>query len=142
MTDATDRAAAAVLERHGLSVVRAASMTDVELLELRGVGGRMLERIRALAPDDESVVAAVRRDLAAIASRDHELARSALAVSALALARELDRENSATSKSMCARALRETLDRLRELTPVDDADDPVERIAGRARLKLAGGAAA
>lgn len=46
------------------------------------------------------------------------LERSGLALTALALADELDDDrNSATSKSMCAKALQDILDRLRELAP-------------------------
>jgi hypothetical protein len=46
------------------------------------------------------------------------LSDSPLAATALVLAEELDDpDNSATSKSMCARALTETLDKLRALEP-------------------------
>lgn len=57
---------------------------------------------------------ATKRDLAFFPT---ELSESSLAESALALARELDSDSSATSKSMCARAHLEILDRLRELAP-------------------------
>lgn len=51
------------------------------------------------------------------------LAGSVLAATALVLAAELDDEgNSATSKSLCARALSETMDRLRELAPREERD--------------------
>jgi hypothetical protein len=57
-----------------------------------------------------SVVKAVKRDIADIRKRDKALGDSALAASALVLAEQLDDpENSATAKSMCARALREAL---------------------------------
>lgn len=47
-----------------------------------------------------------------------DLRGSGLAAAALALARDIDTPgNSATSRSMCARELREHLDRLRELAP-------------------------
>ena len=60
-----------------------------------------------------NVVSAVQRDLDALGG---DLAESALAATALALAAEIDDAgNSATSKSMCARALTETLERLRVL---------------------------
>lgn len=55
----------------------------------------------------------------------------AYVASALALARELDAKNSATSKSMCARALREAMDRLRELAPPKPAADRLDEIAGQ-----------
>ena len=62
-----------------------------------------------------SVVEAVGRDLDRLGGEARE---SALAATALALAAEIDDAgNSATSKSMCARALNETLERLRALAP-------------------------
>jgi hypothetical protein len=86
--------------------------------------------------EDQTVAAAVERDLAEIRKRDSELADSALAASALTLARELDNpRNSATSKSMCARALHDALDRLRSLAPakpeIDELDDLTKRRAAR-----------
>lgn len=78
------------------------------------------------------VFAAVERDIAEIAKRDKRLAESGLAAAALALARELDKpKNSATSKSMCAKALRETLDRLRELTPPERTMDGIDDLAAK-----------
>lgn len=74
-----------------------------------------------------TVESAVRRDLASIAARDKALAEGGLAASALALAREIDSAtNSATSKSMCARALVETLNKLRELAPAKLEDDAID----------------
>jgi hypothetical protein len=83
-----------------------------------------------------SVAKAVKRDIADIRKRDRALGDSALAASALVLAEQLDDPgNSATAKSMCARALREALDRLRELAPArkesDDVDDLAKRRARR-----------
>lgn len=103
-----------------------------------------IEAVVAVAKDeadDLSVVAATRRDLKDLAKRDEPLARSALAASALALARELDNPNSATSKSMCANALRDTLDRLRELAPAEKEQDRLDELADRRtrRLKRASG---
>lgn len=64
-----------------------------------------------------SVVEAVRRDLLSVGDEARE---GALAATALALAAELDDpENSATSKSMCARALTETLEKLRAMAPAE-----------------------
>jgi hypothetical protein len=66
----------------------------------------------------DSVVEAVRRELAAIGKLDAALSTGAEAMTALSLARELDDAgNSATSKSMCARALTETLVELRKRAP-------------------------
>jgi hypothetical protein len=73
------------------------------------------------------VEAAVGRDLAKLG----DLRDSALAASALSLAREMDSPNSATSKSMCARALMETLDRLRELAPEAEERDKVDELGDR-----------
>lgn len=85
-----------------------------------------------------SVVAAVERDLAEIGAVDAALAESALAATALALARELDSAGSATSKSMCANALRDTLAALRERMPEVPVADRVSGLQERTRLKLAG----
>lgn len=65
-----------------------------------------------------SVVAAVERDLGRL---DVSAREGALAATALELAAQLDEpENSATSKSMCARALTETLEKLRALAPPEE----------------------
>jgi hypothetical protein len=89
---------------------------------------------------ERTVAAAVERDLADIAKRDKALAESSLAMSALRLAREMDNSgNSATSKSMCARELRDTLDRLRELAPQEVPSDRLDDIARqRAKRRAAG----
>lgn len=85
--------------------------------------------------EELSVVAAVQRDLDAIADRDAALAVSGLACSALALARRVDDpENSATSVAACARALNETMATLRELVPPAAEADRVDDIAA-ARAK-------
>jgi hypothetical protein len=84
--------------------------------------------------------AAVERDLAALAERDEDLASSALAATATALAKEIDKpKNSATSKSMCARALADTLRELRELAPPKREDDAIDRLSAGRVLRLAGG---
>lgn len=84
-----------------------------------------------------TTVAAINRDLGDIGKRDKDLAKSGLAASALALAREIDNpKNSATSKAMCAKELRETMDRLRERAPEqeeDALDDLSRRRAARRR---------
>lgn len=89
------------------------------------------------AKPDLSVVAAVERDLAELAKRDKALASSAMAAAALALARELDAKNSATSKSMCARALTETLEKLRALAPDEEAHDQLDSLAARRAARVA-----
>lgn len=87
-----------------------------------------------------SVVEATERDVARLPSA---LRDSALAASALALAAELDSAgNSATSKSMCAKALLETLDRLRELTPPQEENDQLDQLAERRARRLARGSGA
>jgi hypothetical protein len=72
----------------------------------------------------------VQRDLDAIAKLDKSLANSGLAASALALARDIDDQgNSATSRSMCARSLIETLDRLWEMAPEKKEKDRVDDLS-------------
>lgn len=76
-----------------------------------------------------SVEDGVRRDLEALPAA---LRVSGLAESALAIARELDVPgNSATSKAMCARALAESLERLRALAPAREEADRVDDLASR-----------
>ena len=85
-----------------------------------------------------TVVEAVERDLAAIADVDPDLAISGLAALALALAREMDNPNSATSKSMCAGQLRDTLDRLRELMPPEQETNEIDELRARRERRVAG----
>jgi hypothetical protein len=81
----------------------------------------------------DGVEAAVERDLAG------SVRGSALAATALALARELDRSgNSATSKSMCARALLDCLDRLRALAAEEPVADRLDDLAARRSARKAG----
>lgn len=90
-----------------------------------------------------TVVGSVKRDLDEIAKVAPDLAESGLAAMALTLARELDKaKNSATSKSMCARALADVLDQLRELTPEKEKRDGLDEIADRRAQRLAGEPAA
>lgn len=74
---------------------------------------------------------AVESDLKRLAKRDPVLASSALAATALALAAEIDGDNSATSKSMCARALNETLKELWEQAPPTEESDGLDDLAAR-----------
>lgn len=84
-----------------------------------------------------TVVKAVRADLDGMGERAKA---STLAETALALARELDKpRNSATSKSMCAKAMIDVLRELRTLAPPRVEADGVtdinaERRARRARV--------
>lgn len=89
-----------------------------------------------------SVYEAVERDLAKIRRRSEELADSALAATALAMAAEIDADNSATSKSMCAARLTETMDRLRELAPAEQEGDYLDDLAARRTARLEGRATA
>lgn len=78
------------------------------------------------------VVAAVQRDLRAIAKRDKDLARSGLAALALALAKELDDpKNSLTSKGQAGRTLADALAELRELAPYEPKDDGIDKLVAR-----------
>ena len=94
-------------------------------------------------PEIGDVEKALKTDLARIRKLDPLLAKSALAASCRTLAKSLDSsETSATAKSMCARALLDTLDRLRELTPDDQGADDLDDLATRRKARLARGAAA
>jgi hypothetical protein len=89
------------------------------------------------------VEAAVLRDLEGLRALDPDLADSALAASAIELARGMDNpRNSLTSKAMAQRALRETIDRLLELAPAPETQDRVDQLAATARRKLERGSAA
>ena len=79
-----------------------------------------------------NVIEAAEREVEATRERDASLADSALAASAVALAYEIANPfNSATSKSMCAREMRDTLDRLRELAPEEDHADSLDELKQR-----------
>jgi hypothetical protein len=64
-----------------------------------------------------SVASSVRADLKEAEKNHKGISKSGLAATLLELARQMDDDNSATSKSMCAKALFEGLDRLREAAP-------------------------
>lgn len=90
-----------------------------------------------------SARSAVERDLKAIHRRDRDLADGTLAASALVLAEQLDDPaNSATSKSLCAKELRETMATLRHLLPAETEDDSVDELRDRRERRRAGGAGA
>lgn len=87
------------------------------------------------------VVEATEREVAALGERAPEVGGSALASAAVALAYELTNPfNSATSKSMCARELREAMARLRELAPPKAERDRIDEVARKreARRRSAG----
>ncbi len=87
------------------------------------------------------VADAVRRDLEAL-GWDTLPGLESLVETLVVLAGELDRPgNSATSRSMCARAFLEGWDRLRALAPADDEGDRLDELAGRRAVRLAGIAA-
>lgn len=84
-----------------------------------------------------SVITAAEHDVEAIRSRSPSLADSALAASAIALAYEIEHpHNSATSKSMCAREMRDTFDRLKEQAPEEQTKDGLDDLsAARAKRR-------
>ena len=93
------------------------------------------------APGDLTVTGAVARQLERIAKVDEDLASSPLAMTMRALAAEIDNPaNSATSKSMCAKALEDIDATLRELTPAGEESDALDDLARAraARLRSSG----
>lgn len=84
------------------------------------------------------VLEAVVRDLERIQRRDPQLAESTLAMSAVAMAREIEHPyNSATSKSMCQSRLVEAMRELRDLAPPEQQKDGLDDIAAGRKLRLA-----
>lgn len=92
-------------------------------------------------PSDLSVTNAVKRDLAEMAKRAPQIASSGLAMTAVILGRQLDDDKSATSKSMCAKALVDVMDRLGELCPPVQKADRLDDLASRRKTRLEGRAA-
>lgn len=89
--------------------------------------------------EDLTVVGAITEELEELAKRDPALARSTLAASALALARALDDDNSATSKAQCARSLIDTLECLDEKAPEAPREETdLDRIRRRRAERLGG----
>lgn len=71
----------------------------------------------------------MRRDLAALPD---DLAHSALALGALAVARVMDnQETDPTQMASCYRALQAGLDRLRKLAPPKETNDGVDQLAAK-----------
>jgi hypothetical protein len=91
---------------------------------------------------DGPCVTALKRDLARLPK---DLAESAVAASALVMAKGLDTRASLAAKSAAQRRLQEAMDRLRELAPPAASKDGVDVLndeftARRARLIAEGGA--
>lgn len=113
------------------------SISRVTGRRLRGSGRKRLGGGGGRLVSGDSVVAAVTRDLAAIGRRDAELGCGALASLALAMAAEIDEPgNSATSKSMCARVLADTLERLAVLAPVEEGGDRIDELGDKRAKRL------
>jgi hypothetical protein len=94
-------------------------------------------------PAPAFVIDAVLRDIASLKARDAELAGSGLAMSMLTMAYEMANPyNSATSKSMCAKALADAMKQLRELAPPAKEADAIDDLADRRAERLAGAPAA
>lgn len=84
---------------------------------------------KVIDPAPAFLMDAVAADLAELRKRDPGVADSALGASAMALALEMSNpHNSATSKSMCAKVLIDTMERLRELAPPAAADDRIDEV--------------
>ena len=96
-----------------------------------------------MAERDLTAVAAVKEELKRLASRDKELSKSSLAATALALARELDdKGNSATSRAMCAKAMLEVQNRLRELAPEPPKESKLDDLSARRAARRSAGSPA
>ncbi len=111
--------------------VALAAELGLGLAEIPGTGtdGRVTVADVRSAPPAMTVLAALERDLRDLPPA---VARGPLAATALALAGQIDDPgNSATSKSMCARSLLDTLDQLRALAPPEQEDDSLDDLAAR-----------
>lgn len=127
----TRRAAKPDLQARGAAVVSVfGPFNSRVMIEMSADTATELFPKAALAAAGRSaLIDAVERDLAALRERAPEVADSALAATAVRLAYELeDPYNSATSKSMCARVLLDTMERLRELAPPERKKDTIDRI--------------
>lgn len=103
--------------------------------------GLALEMFGAKALGDAApthVVTALEGELAEMRKRAPDIADSTQAAAALQLAYELqDPFNSATSKSMCARALNDTLEDLRDLAPKPKPKDAINELEEKRRERQA-----
>lgn len=103
-----------------------------------GEAGDLFPDVVLAAAGSSRMVDATERDLERIRKRDPELADSALAASAVAMAYEIDHPyNSATSKSMCQARLAEAMKALRDLAPPEEAKDGIDQLAERRADRLA-----
>lgn len=93
----------------------------------------------AAARADGPVVAAVRRDLAALAERAPDLAESGLAAAAISLALELDVSISSHGKAQAAKALLDITNRLFDLAPAVEEHDDLHDLRARRAARLEGG---
>ena len=80
------------------------------------------------------VEAAVKADLKEMGK---PLEGSGLAAVAVAMAQEIDADNSATSKSMCAKALQDILSQLRTLAPAKAERDRIDDLADKRNRRRA-----
>jgi hypothetical protein len=80
-----------------------------------------------------TVVEAVEREVETLGSKAGD---SPLAAVAFALARELDARNSATSKSMCAKAMVDVLRELRALVPPLEEKDDLDDLAAQRKKRI------
>lgn len=112
---------------------------DLETVTGSGKDGRIVKAdVEKARPAELGVEDALRLEL-----KEMTGSRSTLAASALALAREMDDpDNSATSKSMCARSLIETMERLLSLEPPKKENDRLDELSDLRTKRLAGRAAA
>jgi hypothetical protein len=85
-----------------------------------------------------SVVAALTAELEALGPKGRD---SSLAATALALAEELDADNSATSKSMCAKSMVDVLRELRSFAPPKREADGVTNLNDRREARRSAAAA-
>jgi hypothetical protein len=86
------------------------------------------------APRKGPVVRAVEKELKSLGAAT---VSPSLAATAVALAHEMDEDNSATSKSMCAKALIDAVDRIRELAPPKKESNPVDELRARRTARRA-----
>lgn len=91
-----------------------------------------------LDPCGRGVIDAIDGELAALRSRAPDLADSAVAAGARSLAYEMEHPyNSATSKAMCMREMRESMGELRRLAPAEREKDDLDDLAARRDRRLA-----
>lgn len=140
-TDRSGRPVASRARRSGQDGVPGPRASKVQLPDERppGRAASAAKRKTARRSLVVSVSDAVLAELERLAVKHPELASSPLAMSVLAMAREIDDPgNSATSKSMCQARLVESLDRLRELIPTEEEGDALDELSARRATRIAG----